>query len=42
RDHAIRRWLTFYNHSRPHSALGWLSPIQKLQSFPLYQSVTHV
>lgn len=42
REHAIRRWLNFYNTRRPHSALGWLTPIQKLQSFPLYQSVTHV
>ena len=24
REHAIRRWLHFYNTQRPHSALGWL------------------
>ena len=42
REHAIRRWLRFYNHQRPHSSLGWLTPIQKLHSFPDYQGVTHV
>lgn len=42
REHAIHRWITFYNHHRPHSALGWLTPLKKLQSFPTYQSVTHV
>lgn len=42
RQRAIRRFLKFYNHHRPHSALGWLSPLQKLQSFPIYQRVTHV
>lgn len=42
RIHAISRWLRFYNTQRPHSALGWLTPLQKLQSFPTYQGVTHV
>ena len=42
REHALGRFLDFYNHRRPHSALGWLSPLQKLQSFPLYRGVTHV
>ncbi len=42
REHAIRRFLKFYNHQRPHSALGWLTPLQKLQSFPTYQGVTYV
>jgi len=42
REHAIRRWLCFYNTQRPHSALAWLTPLQKLQSFPAYQGVTHV
>lgn len=42
REHAIRRWLAFYNHQRPHSALGWLTPLQKLHSFPTYLGVTHV
>ncbi|MBI2866229.1 MAG: transposase, partial [Chloroflexi bacterium] len=42
REHSISRWLSFYNYQRPHSALGWLNPIQKLRSFPAYQGVTHV
>jgi len=42
RIHAISRWLRFYNTQRPHSSLGWLTPLQKLQSFPTYQGVTHV
>ena len=42
REHAIKRFLEFYNNKRPHSALGWLTPLQKLQSFPAYLSVTHV
>ena len=42
REHALHRFLDFYNHHRPHSALGWLTPVKKLQSFPPYQSVTHV
>ena len=42
REHAIKRFLAFYNNKRPHSALGWLTPLQKLQSFPPYRSVTHV
>ena len=42
REHAIKRFLHFYNNKRPHSALGWLTPLQKLQSFPAYSSVTHV
>jgi len=42
REHAIKRFLEFYNNKRPHSALGWLTPLQKLQSFPAYRSVTHV
>lgn len=42
REHAIKRFLEFYNNKRPHSALGWLTPLRKLQSFPAYRSVTHV
>jgi len=42
REHSIKRWLTFYNSQRPHSALEWRTPLQKLQSFHQYQSVTHV
>lgn len=26
--HAIMDWIAFYNHSRLHSALGYLSPMQ--------------
>tara|TARA_Y100000310_G_scaffold145997_1_gene145370 strand:+ start:809 stop:1696 length:888 start_codon:yes stop_codon:yes gene_type:complete len=42
REHAIKRWVRFYNCQRPHSALGWRTPLHKLQSFPDYQTVTHV
>ena len=42
RQFAIKRWLRFYNSQRPHSALEWRTPLQKLQSFPDYQGVTHV
>ena len=42
RQHAIYRWNRFYNRQRPHSSLDWRTPLQKLQSFPDYQSVTHV
>lgn len=42
REHAIRRFREFYNYHRPHSALGWRTPLEKLRSFPEHQSVTHV
>ena len=42
REFAIKRWVNFYNAQRPHSALQWLTPLQKLQSFSEYQGVTHV
>ena len=42
RQHTIRRWLRFYNTQRPHSSLGWLTPLQKLNTFPAYRGVTHV
>lgn len=42
REFAIRRWVDFYNSQLPHSPLHWLTPLQKLQSFPPYLSVTHV
>lgn len=42
REFAIKRWVDFYNTQRPHSALQWLTPLQKLQSFSEYHSVTHV
>lgn len=42
REFAIKRWVNFYNTQRPHSALHWLTPLQKLQSFLPYRGVTHV
>ena len=42
RAKVVARYLSYYNNQRPHSALEWLTPLQKLQSFPEYQSVTHV
>ena len=42
REFAIKRWVRFYNRQRPHSSLEWRTPLQKLQSFNEYQSVTHV
>ncbi len=42
RQFAINRWLRFYNSQRPHSSLQWCTPLQRLQSFPDYRSVTHV
>ena len=33
-------FLDFYNNRRPNSALGWLTPLEKLWSFPKYQGVT--
>jgi transposase InsO family protein len=45
----LSRFLHFYNNRRPNSALGWMTPLEKLWSFPEYQganlslrSVTHV
>ena len=42
RERAIYRWCRFYNRQRPHSSLEWRTPLQRLQSFPEYLSVTHV
>jgi len=42
REHAIYRWNRFYNRQRPHSSLEWRTPLQRLQAFPEYLSVTHV
>jgi|TARA_Y100000294_G_scaffold115019_1_gene106719 transposase InsO family protein len=42
REHAINRYLRFYNHHRPHSSLEWRTPLQRLQSFPEFRTVTHV
>jgi transposase InsO family protein len=36
----LSRFLDFYNSKRPHSALGWMTPLEKLWSFPAYQGVT--
>ena len=32
-------FLDFYNNRRPHSALSWMTPLEKLWSFPQYQGV---
>lgn len=42
REMAIMRWGNFYNSQRPHSALDWQTPLQKLRSFHNYRGVTHV
>jgi transposase InsO family protein len=42
RAKAVAHYLRYYNNQRPHSALAWLTPLQKLQSFPEFQGVTHV
>jgi transposase InsO family protein len=36
----LSRFLDYYNKRRPHSALGWMTPLEKLRSFPEYQGVT--
>ena len=41
RAFAIKRWVTFYNSQRPHSALHWHTPLQTRRSFQEYQRVTH-
>jgi transposase InsO family protein len=36
----LSRFLDFYNNRWPHSALGWMTPLEKLWSFPEYQGIT--
>jgi transposase InsO family protein len=33
RDQAMQPWITSYNHSRRHSALGGIPPLAKLTTF---------
>jgi transposase InsO family protein len=40
RTKKLSLFLDFYNNQRPHSALGWMTPLEKLWSFPEYQGVT--
>jgi len=49
RRRELSRFLDFSNNRRPNSALGWMTPLEKLRSFSEYQgatlslkSVTHV
>lgn len=36
----LSRFLAFYNNRRPNSAIGWMTPLEKLRSFSGYQGVT--
>jgi transposase InsO family protein len=38
----LSRHLDYYNNRRPNQALGWMTPLEKLRSFPEYQSVTYL
>jgi len=38
----LGRHLDYYNNRRRNQALGWMTPLERLRSFPEYQSVTHV
>jgi transposase InsO family protein len=38
----LSRFLDFYNNRRPHSALGWTAPLEKLWAFSEYHGVAHV
>jgi transposase InsO family protein len=35
RAHDLPRWISHYNHKRPHGSLGYLPPISRLRSQPL-------
>jgi transposase InsO family protein len=39
---AARDFLHYYNNHRPHSALGYQTPVDYLRSLPAYQGVTYV
>ena len=36
----LSQLLDFFWQRQPHSALGWMTPLEKLWSFPEYQGVT--
>ena len=40
RRRELARYMDYYNNRRPNQALGWLTPLEKLRSFPEYQGVT--
>lgn len=40
RRRELARHIEYYNRQRPNQALGWLTPLEKLTSFPDYQGVT--
>ena len=42
RSKELKRHVEYYNNQRPNQALGWLTPLEKLQTFPQYQGVTYV
>lgn len=44
-DHLVKerkKYDEFFNNHRPHMGLQGLTPLQKLQSFPKFKSVTYV
>lgn len=38
----FRDYLYYYNNEREHSALDYLTPLEKLQTFPQYEKVGHI
>jgi len=40
RRRELAHHMNYYNNRRPNQALGWLTPLEKLWSFPEYQGVT--